>query len=469
MMLVRIQLATAALLAATLATTGVRALVARAAAVPQEAVAPTAPRVQAAATTSTVEPAPSERAVERFRLANGLKVILRPIKGSETTALVVVYDIGEDHDPEGHSGLAHAIEHLYATAPAGEAPAREADDELNAQTGDRYTAISTVFPAGQLDRVLADAAARMRGPKLAPGDLDRERTELLAEVENMFEGSPDLAAMNNARALVRPMPAGGRWGGRPEYLRAFTIGEIRARLDRYYKPNNARLALAGDFDAAAARRTIESHFAAIPSGEPVPAPLEPGAPSFFVPAGPAAGQADAAHGKPTMACLAYRPPQPGSELYPPFLVLVARLWAAGRLGGGGLTASPVYFTPLDDGTVVTISAPIRGGEPPAKAFERIEAFVAEAIAPKLGPDEAAGLIEDEIGRVFDLTDVPDTMLDPYGTAFGIARRDQLGLDPARLARALKTLTDEDLRRVARAVFDPARHAGAIAGVAEARP
>ena len=44
MMLIRIQLATAALLAASLATTGVRALVApAAAAVPQEAVAPTAP------------------------------------------------------------------------------------------------------------------------------------------------------------------------------------------------------------------------------------------------------------------------------------------------------------------------------------------------------------------------------------------------------------------------------------------
>ena len=29
------------------------------------------------------DPTPSERGVERFRLANGLKVILRPIKGSE--------------------------------------------------------------------------------------------------------------------------------------------------------------------------------------------------------------------------------------------------------------------------------------------------------------------------------------------------------------------------------------------------
>ena len=382
-----------------------------------------------------------------------------------------MYDIGEHHDPEGHSGLAHAIEHLYATASVGEAPARETDDESNAQIGEQYTAISNVFPADGLDRVLADAAARMRGPKLTSVDLDRERPGLLGQVEDMFEGHPALAAVNNARALARPMPAGGRQGGRPEYLRAFTIGEIRARLERYYKPTNARLALAGDFDTAAARRAIESHFAAIPSGEPIPAALEPGAPSFVVPAGPAAGQADAAHGKPIAACLAYPAPQPGSELYPPFLVLVARLWAAGsRLDGGGIIGPPVYFTPLDDGTVVTISAPIRGGEPPAKAFERIEAFVAEAIAPKLGADEAAELIEDEIGRVFDLADVPDAMLDPYGVAFGLARRDQLGLDPARLGRCVNmAVTDEDLRRVARAVFDPGRHAGAIAGFAEARP
>ena len=165
-----------------------------------------------------------------------------------------------------------------------------------------------------------------------------------------------------------------------------------------------------------------------------------------------------------MACLAYPALQPGEELYPPFLVLVARLWAAGsRLGGGGTTGSPVFFTPLDDGTVVAVSLPIRDGEPPAKAFERIEAFVAETIATKLGPGELAGLIQ-EVSMIFEVADVPDARLDPYGVAFAIARRDQLGLEPARFGRAIQAITEEDLRRVAKAVFDPGRHAGAIAGV-----
>ena len=50
-------------------------------------------------------------------------------------------------------------------------------------------------------------------------------------------------------------------------------------------------------------------------------------------------------------------------------------------------------------------------------------------------------------------------------AFSLARRDQLGLDPARLDRALEAVTDQDLRRVAAEVFAPGRHAGAIAGSA----
>jgi hypothetical protein len=61
----------------------------------------------------------AEPGSERFVLENGLTVILRPIKGSGSTALVVLYAIGNDHDPIGKSGLAHLLEHVYVTAAAG--------------------------------------------------------------------------------------------------------------------------------------------------------------------------------------------------------------------------------------------------------------------------------------------------------------------------------------------------------------
>jgi zinc protease len=474
MSLAKIQQAAVALVLAALATTGVRALVTPAPARPvRPAVAPAAsPRITPAPTDPAGEPAPSERGVERFRLANGLKVILRPIQGSQDTALVVVYSIGEDHDPEGRSGLGHAIEHLYVTAAAGAEKARSAEEFMgrypagaNGQTGDRYTVLATVFPKGDLDRELTDAAARMGGLRVTAADLDRERPELLFEISNMFEGFPALAAMNNAREMARPMPGGGRHGGRPDQIRALTVREIQDRLDRHYKPRNATLALAGDLDPAAARRMIESHFAALAAGEEIPPPREPGAPRFSV-AAPANKGARAAEsiGEPT-ACLAYLAPRPGSELYAPFLVLVSRLWSGGsQLGGSGVTGSPIFFTPLDDGSVVAISATIRPGETQDKAFERIEKFVAETIKPKLGAGEPDA-VKQQLGFLLGLGNIPDAALgeNPYGVAFSLARRDQLGLDAARLGKALESVTDADLRRVAAEVFAPGRHAGAVAG------
>ena len=190
-----------------------------------------------------------------------------------------------------------------------------------------------------------------------------------------------------------------------------------------------------------------------------------------MPVRPRPAEAAESDGEPT-ACLAYLAPQPGSDLYAPFLVLISRLWAGGsRLGGSGITGSPVFFTPLDDGSVVAISVTIKRGEKPAGAFQRIERFVADTIEPKLGAFELAAVKQQELGLIMGLRDFPDAALgqNPYGVAFSLARRDQLGLDPARLGRAIDAVTDKDLKRVAAEVFAPGRHAGAIAGLGETRP
>src|SRR5690606_26548589 len=104
----------------------------------------------------------------RFALNNGLTVRIRPIQGANQVALLVLYKIGGDHDPQGRSGLAHLVEHLYVTAAAGDAPARAAEAFFrqypagcNAQTGDRYTVVAAVFPPEDLAKELRDAAARM--------------------------------------------------------------------------------------------------------------------------------------------------------------------------------------------------------------------------------------------------------------------------------------------------------------------
>ncbi len=270
----------------------------------------------------------------------------------------------------------------------------------------------------------------------------------------MFVRIPALAAMNQARWRLRPVPLN------PLDLDKVTIDELRAHWNRYYKPRNATLALAGALDPAAARAAITAYFGSLPGGEAAPTPNEPRYQIFSTTGQTIESPIPGAY---PMACVGYTAPQPGSDLYAPLLVLVSRLLAAAsKLGEGGPTGSPVYFAPLDDGTVVAVSAKVQSGESNDQAIGRLEAFVAETIAPKLRDSERAAARQ-QFARLLGLGDLPDIFLvgNPYGVALSLARREQWSLDVAKLNRALDALTEQDLRRAAAEIFATTHHSGFV--------
>ena len=153
-----------------------------------------------------IDPTPAP--LVQFVLENGLTVMIRPIHGAGNVALLVLYKIGGDHGPRGRSGLAHLVEHVYVTAAAGALPAGTADAFFqryragcNAQTGDRYTVVATVFPKRDLDSELSEAAARMGDLHIMANDLDREKPRLLDEISNNWES---IHASSTARSTPSP-------------------------------------------------------------------------------------------------------------------------------------------------------------------------------------------------------------------------------------------------------------------------
>ncbi|MDQ7779015.1 MAG: insulinase family protein [Planctomycetota bacterium] len=396
----------------------------------------------------------------------GPATIIRPIEGSKQVALIVLYSIGGDHDPEGRSGLAHLIEHLYVTAAAGEQRSRTIDEFVarypmswNAQTGDRYTVIATIFPPERLEEELKDAAARMGDLKVTSADLERELPRIFEELENMFARMPMLAAMNNARELVRPAPLGGRKGGLPDHLKAVTVEEVQARLKSYYKPANAAIVIAGAIDRTKVDGLLKKHFGGLPAGEPVPAPNEPGPPAF--------GSVKEITVKPPMpesgaeVCLTFVAPQPKDELYAPFLVLVVRMFGALEAADGSGKAVRVMFTPLDDPAVLTASTAVAAGETPKEAFARIEAFIERILKPRLTGSEPM-MVRNSVGWMVGFADLPDSVFaqNAYGLAYSVGRQKQLGVDSAALKKAMESMNDGLLDRAKKEVFGPDRRAGA---------
>jgi zinc protease len=404
----------------------------------------------------------------RFTLDNGLMVRVRPIQGANQVALLVLFNLGGDFDPEGQSGLAHLVEHLYVTAAAGAEPSRTAESffqryraNCNAQTGDRYTILATVFPKADLEKELTEAAARMADLRMTIADLEREKPRLDEELANMFGRFPALGAMNVAREQIRPAPRAGRKGGLPEQIERITLDDVRAHWNRYYKPRNAILVLAGGVDEATARQAVTTRFAKLERGDELPKPGEPGSPK----AGALREQTVKSLQPQTgpVACLAFAAPQPGSELYAPFLVLVARFWAlpAQPAEGADPMRPQVFFPLLEDPAALAVSATAKPGETAAQAVARLESFVAETIAPPLGDAERASARE---AFAFHLgtAEIPDFAFaqNPYGAALTLGRREQLGIDTSKLTREFDALTEAKLRAV-RELFSPARHAAAF--------
>jgi zinc protease len=409
--------------------------------------------------------AAAETLVVRVELKNGLVVLLRPVQGADRIAMVTLFAIGGDHDPQGRSGTGHLIEHLYCTAGAGGAKARAFDefvkrypDGWNAQTGDDFTVVAGVFKKDALAEELTDAAARMSGLKVADDDLAREVPRVLAELQNMYGGMPVLAARNHARQQVCPGPELSRRGGLPEHIKAITVKDIQDRLDACYKPANATLVLAGGFQAAEAEELVRRHFGDIKPGQVAPQPRVP-APSKL-------GQTvettvkPAVPGQSVQVCLAYPAPAPSSPRYAPFLVLVQRMW--GRAGGGGWPQSvAVSFALLDDPKVIFITGSV-GKDRGQEAVARLERVVADAIAPKLDRKEVQAA-RGGLAVFLGTEDVPDSLLkgNLYGLAYGIGRRHQMRIDEAKLRTSLVSVDEEALRQTAKEVFSPDRRAAVI--------
>jgi zinc protease len=296
--------------------------------------------------------------------------------------------------------------------------------------------------------------------RITSADLDRERPRLLAEVANMFGRFPALGALNVARELIRPTPRGGRKGGLPEQVSAITLGDVESHWRRYYKPSNAILVLAGAVDESTARQAVTANFARLDPGEQAPGPGEPGSSKAGT-----LSQLTVQTVQPkaeSVACLAYAAPQPGSDLYAPFLVLVARFWAESAQPVGTTGRPSFHFPLLEDPAVVAVSVAARPGETSPQAIARVESFVAETLARPIDEGESASARQ-TFAFFLGTADVPDFALaqNPYGVALALARREQMGIDSLKLGRAFEGLTEKDLHRVSSEVFAPGRHAGAF--------
>jgi len=218
---------------------------------------------------------------EKYTLPNGLEVILSQNRRLPMVAVSLWYHVGPANEEPGRTGFAHLFEHMMFQSskhvPADShirlLEAAGASD-LNGTTDyDRTNYFETV-PANRLELALWLESDRM-GYLLEKVDQaalsnqqDVVRNERRQSVENQPYGLAE-------EALVQALfPSGhpyyGNVIGSHEDIQAVKLDDVNRFFRQYYAPNNASVAIVGDFDTAETKKLVEKYFGTLRRGPAVP-------------------------------------------------------------------------------------------------------------------------------------------------------------------------------------------------------
>ncbi|MEM1417111.1 MAG: pitrilysin family protein, partial [Myxococcota bacterium] len=219
--------------------------------------------------------------IERHTLDNGLRIVLSPDRTVPTVAIAVYYDVGSRNEVEGRSGFAHLFEHMMFQGSANVGKAEHIalvtnrGGSMNGTTSEDRTNYFETLPSNELALGLWLEADRMRSLAITAENFENQRQTVKEERRQRVDNQPYAASS----LRINELAFGDYWPyahsviGDMRDLDAATLDDVQAFFDAYYKPNNAVLSLAGDFDSAEALAMVEQYFGDIASG-PVP-PFEP--------------------------------------------------------------------------------------------------------------------------------------------------------------------------------------------------
>ncbi|WP_374598090.1 M16 family metallopeptidase [Brevundimonas sp.] len=222
---------------------------------------------------ATAAPAPAGVTVpplgfQERTLPNGLKVYTARDTSTSNVTVQVWYRVGSKDDPEGRSGFAHLFEHLMFKAT--ENFPDETFDRLtedvggnnNAFTSDDVTAYHETIPANHLERLIFAEADRLGSLVVNESVFESERDVVKEEYRQGVLASPygRLFSLFVPATIYQEHPYRRSTIGSIEDLDAATIEDVRRFHSTFYRPDNAYLIVAGNFDQAQLDGWIDQYF-----------------------------------------------------------------------------------------------------------------------------------------------------------------------------------------------------------------
>ncbi len=219
---------------------------------------------------------------QKYKLKNGLEVILHEDKSDPLVAVAILYHVGSNREEKGRTGFAHLFEHMLfqESQHVGQdqffKKIQGAGGTLNGGTSFDQTIYFEVVPRNTLEMCLWLESDRMGFllPTVTPEAFANQQEVVQNEKRQRVDNVPYGHTSYVLHKSLFPENHPYNWQviGSFEDLKNAALADVRSFFQKWYGPNNATLVIAGDFDNAQTRQWVEKYFGELQPVAPVPDP-----------------------------------------------------------------------------------------------------------------------------------------------------------------------------------------------------
>ncbi len=223
---------------------------------------------------------------EKYTLPNGLTVILSEDHRLPQVAVDIWYHVAAANQVPGKSGFAHLFEHMLLFAGTKhlglepfkilESAGASAGRMANGTTSEDLTNYFEILPSSELPTALWVESDRMG---FLLDTLDEKKLNVQRDVvsnerrqsyENRAYGTAELRTCDVF--YPKPHPYYDCVIGTIAEIQSASLDDLRGFFRQFYGPNNASIAIVGNFDPATAKALVAQYFGPIPRGPDVVRP-----------------------------------------------------------------------------------------------------------------------------------------------------------------------------------------------------
>ncbi len=207
---------------------------------------------------------------EKYKLSNGLEIILYQDNNLPIIALNIWYKVGSANEVKGKTGIAHLFEHMMFQGSKNVAKEmhfkfiQEAGGNLNGSTSFDRTNYYEKVPSNFLELICWLESDRMGFllPALTQEKLNNQIDVVKNERLERYDNQPYGLAWEKIISTLYPEGHPYSWPtiGFIDDITSYTLDDVSNFFKKFYSPSNASLVLAGDFEKESAKELFNNYF-----------------------------------------------------------------------------------------------------------------------------------------------------------------------------------------------------------------